>query len=389
MTNLFSNINISQDLEYILIFSLILILPKLLLRLKIPSGVTAVIVGMSFNYFDHDLVGNQLFKFLALIGITSLFLFAGLEVDSKELKERKSYLSKYLIKFSVVITLLAIFFIFTFDHSWKIGFLIALGVFTPSAGFILSSLHAYDISQDDESWIKSKAISKEIVSITILFIVLQVGDVFNFLGTIVFFTVCYLILPQIIALFFRFIQPYAPNTETSFLVTLSLIMGVVTKELGTYYIVGAFMVGLIGNRFLNKIGTEINEESLLNSLSSFFSVFLPFYFFHVGLSIDYTQFTEKVMILSLAGFFIFTPLRMFLIHFGFFKFDKEEDKSDYYKVSLSLMPTLVFGLIVAKLIITEAPEHSEVGYALVVYTILTSILPALFSAFGKKKTIIF
>jgi Kef-type K+ transport system membrane component KefB len=389
MFKIFENMNIGQDLEYILIFSLILILPKIFLRFRIPSGVTAVIVGMVFNYLDHDLTSNQLFKFLALIGITSLFLFAGLEVDSKELKERKSYLSKYLIKFSVVIILLALLFIFTFGYSWRIGFLLALGIFTPSAGFILSSLHAYDINDKDESWIKSKAISKEIVSIAILFIVLQGSNFLNFISTIVFFFLCYLILPQIIAAFFKFIQPYAPNTETSFLVTLSLIMGVVTKELGTYYIIGAFMVGLIGNRFLTKIRTDINEESLLNSLSSFFSVFLPFYFFHVGLSIDYTQITERVLILSLAGFFIFTPFRMFLIHYGFFKFDNEEPARNYYKVSLSLMPTLVFGLIVSKLIITEAPQYSEAGYALVVYTILTSVLPALFSTIGRKRGIIF
>ena len=325
------NINFSQDLEYILIFSLILILPKLLLRFRIPSGVTALFLGVVFSQIDSSLINNQLFNFLSMIGITSLFLFAGLEVDAKELTERKKYLSKYLIKFSAVIIIIAFIFHYGFDYRFKISFLVALGIFTPSAGFILNSLHSYDIDQSDESWIKSKAISKEIVSIVILFLVLQGDKPILFAAMLVFFLVCYFLLPPVIAAFFRFIQPYAPNTEIGFLVTLSLVLGVLTKELGTYYIIGAFLVGIIGNRFLVKI-SHLNEQDILSSLSSFFSIFLPFYFFFVGLNIDPSMISEKTMMWSFFAFFFFTPLRMFLVHLGFLKFGNKQKPKNYYDI---------------------------------------------------------
>lgn len=379
--------NISQDLEYLAIFTFILTIPKILLRFRIPSGVTALIIGISFGQFDPNLIDNDLFIFLSRVGITSLFLFAGLEIETDELKEKKSYLFKYLGKFNVILLLIAALLFWVFSIDFKYALLLSLGLFTPSAGFIISSLHAYDLNEKDESWIKSKAFSKEIVSILILFITLQYDQPAMFFVTILVFVAFYFLLPKLISGFIKFISPYAPNTELSFLVALALLLGVITKEMGTYYIVGSFMVGLIGNRFKKDIFHE-GEDVLFRSLESFFAVFLPFYFFHVGLGIDTGQLTDKTFIYGLAAFFIFVPFRIFLIQYGILNFEGNKVK-DYYKVSLTLMPTLVFGLIIAKIIIEQKPEYQEYAYGLVIYTLITSILPALFSAFGKKKTVIF
>ena len=199
---------------------------------------------------------------------------------------------------------------------------------------------------------------------------------------IALFAACYFILPKLIKLFIKKISPFAPNTEISFLVTLSLLLGVITKELGTYYIVGAFLVGLIGNKFKFQIFAE-GEEALFRTLSSFFSVFLPFYFFQVGLGINFDLFSDQAILYGVCGFFIFIPLRFFLIQFGFLALSDEKLKN-YYKISLSLMPTLVFGLIIANIIVTRKPEYSPFAYALIIYTILSSILPSVISLVTTK-----
>ena len=91
------NIPFSQDLEYLALFSLVLIFPKMLLRFKIPSGITALLIGCAAALYDPNLKNDQLFRFLSQIGITSLFVFAGLEVEWKELKEDKKYFVGYII----------------------------------------------------------------------------------------------------------------------------------------------------------------------------------------------------------------------------------------------------------------------------------------------------
>jgi len=165
-----------QELEYMLIFATTLTIPKLLLRFKIPSGLTAMGLGVVFSQFDSTLTHNEVFKFLSLIGITSLFLFAGLEIDTEEMKSEKIYLTKYLTKFILVMAIIASAIYFLAGVEFKYACLIALALFTPSAGFILSSLHTVQVSEEEENWIKSKAISKEVVSILLLFFILQSGN---------------------------------------------------------------------------------------------------------------------------------------------------------------------------------------------------------------------
>lgn len=375
----------TTDLEYLAIFSLVLILPKIIQRLKIPSGITALCIGIGISILDPALKNDQLFRFLSQIGITSLFLFAGLEVDYDELKEDRVYLSKYLVKFSAALVVITFLVMKGFDLSLQNSFILSLGIFTPSAGFILNSLHSFDISEDQEYWVRSKAISKEVLSIVFLFLALQGSDPKRLLISFSFFVGLFLILPFIFNLFFKFISPYAPNSEIPFLITLSLISGILSKELGAYYLIGAFIVGLVGSRFKRKIFKE-GEEVLFRSLSGFFSVFLPFYFFKAGLGLSIENFTLKAAGIGAAIAIIFVPLRIFLINYSLKTFISEF-RMNIYKISLSLMPTLVFGLVIANILLERNTVRPPIIYGLIVYTLLTSLLPTVFFLFNKKKAL--
>lgn len=367
---------ITQDLIYLAIFSFVLILPKLLIRFKFPTGITALILGIAFGHFSPELQDDKLFRFLSQIGITSLFLFAGLEVDFKELKEDRVYLSKYLFKFFIVLCLIATVVMYVFGINFQNSAILSLGIFTPSAGFILSSLHSYNVSEDQEYWVKSKAISKELLSVILLFVALQ-GDNLVSLGTsLAFFIGLFLLLPKVFQIFFKFISPYAPNSEIPFLVVLSLIAGVLAKELGTYYLVGAFIVGLVGSRFKEEIFKE-GQEALFKSLSGFFSVFLPFYFFYAGLDLSISKFNFLALTSGALLFIFFVPLRIFLINYSLKSFLKDF-KADKYKVSLSLMPTLIFGLVIADILLDRGEVDESIVFGLICYTLLTSLVPAIF-----------
>jgi Kef-type K+ transport system membrane component KefB len=366
---------LTKDLEYLTIFSLVLILPKVLMRFKIPSGITALLIGIVLTILDPDLKLDPLFRFLSQIGITSLFLFAGLEVDLDELKQDRVYLGKYLSKFLIVLLLIAAGLVYFLELNFQNSLILSLGIFTPSAGFILTSLHSYDIDNDQEYWVKSKAISKEVLSIVLLFVALQGNNLKGLAVSAAFFIGLFFILPFIFRFFFKFISPFAPHSEIPFLVALSLISGVISKELGAYYLVGAFVVGIIGSRFKNQIFKE-GEETLLRSLSGFFSVFLPFYFFYAGLKLSIYQFNLKSLFIGGIIFLLFIPIRMFLISYSLKNILKSV-RIDNYKISLSLMPTLVFGLVIAGILLERGVVDSSIIYGLIFYTFIASITPAI------------
>lgn len=372
---------LSSDLEYLAIFSLVLILPKILVRFKLPTGITALTIGVLAGSLDPRLANDQLFRFLSQIGITSLFVFAGLEVEFEELKEDKSYLSKYLVKTLVILFTIASAFYYLLDFPFQEAFIYSLGIFTPSAGFIINSLHSFKISEDTEYWVKSKAISKEILAILLLFFALQGGNPKSLAISIVFYTALYFILPKVFRYFFKFISPYAPNSEVPFLVLLSLICGVISKELGAYYLVGAFAVGLIGSKFKNEIFKD-NQETLFSSLSSFFNVFLPFYFFFAGLKIKLYELSFESLYFALGLLCIFVPLRIILIRTSITYILKDITQNTF-KISMSLMPTLIFGLVIAGILKDRGIIRVNYIYALIIYTLLTSLLPTLFLSFRK------
>ncbi|WP_372651488.1 cation:proton antiporter [Halobacteriovorax sp.] len=378
------NLSISNDLEYLAIFTLVLILPKLLLRFRLPSGITALLIGILFTTIDPSIKDDRLFRFLSQIGITSLFLFAGLEVDFEELKSDGKYLSKYILKSLAVILIMVFGLSQFFELSYPSATILALGIFTPSAGFIMNSLHSFKMGEDQEYWVKSKAISKELLSVVLLFIALQGHDIKSMLISLAFFAGLFAFLPFIFKLYFRFISPYAPNSEIPFLVVLSLTAGVVSKELGTYYLVGAFIVGLIGSRFKHKIFKD-DEKMLFSALAGFFNVFLPFYFFQAGLKISVGEVTLDSFTLGVIFIVIFVPLRIILTSSSL-KYVLKEFINKPYQISLSLMPTLIFGLVAAGALRAKGEVETNLIYALIFYTLISSLLPSIFFSLKRDKT---
>jgi len=367
--------SISTDLEYLAVFSGVLLLPKMLLRFQIPPGITALLLGVLAAQFDGALIDNQLFRFLSQLGITSLFVFAGFEVDFDEINEDRSYLGKYLIKSLVAIGLIAFGLLHFFDLGVQDSIIFALGIFTPSAGFILSSLHSYSMAKDLEYWVKSKAISKEIISVFILFLAMQGDSLQSFLVSVAFFVFLIVVLPFLFRFFFKFISPFAPNSEVTFLVVLSLVAGVLSKEVGAYYLVGAFVVGLVASRFKKEF-IKKDQESLFDSLSSFFTVFLPFYFFMAGLKIKPEEISSQALTIGIAFVVIFVPIRILLIKTSIKLFLKQI-KEGAFDISLSLMPTLIFGLVISSVLTERASVPAPYIYALIIYTVITSVLPSI------------
>ena len=80
--------NLTLEYQYVIAVSFLLLLPKILLRFRIPSGMTALGLGIICNLFLGWFENDDMITTLARLGITSLFVFAGMEIDFDDIKKK-------------------------------------------------------------------------------------------------------------------------------------------------------------------------------------------------------------------------------------------------------------------------------------------------------------
>ena len=75
--------------------------------------------------------------------------------------------------------------------------------------------------------------------------------------------------------------------------------GFTTRKLGAYYLVGAFVVGMVAQRFRENLPT-MSSEHTLHAVEVFASFFIPFYFFNAGLHLRPEHFSPAAFGVGLA-----------------------------------------------------------------------------------------
>lgn len=85
------------DFQYFILIAVLLIVPKVLQRYRIPGGLSALAMGVAAGYFWGVYKSDAVVSLFATLGITTLFLFAGLEVSVTEIKRDFRFLAKHLL----------------------------------------------------------------------------------------------------------------------------------------------------------------------------------------------------------------------------------------------------------------------------------------------------
>lgn len=365
----------TSDLQYFILIAAILLIPKVLMRYGVPSGITAICLGVATGMGVEWFEGSQTLYILSTLGITSLFLFAGMEVEVPVLRKNYKFLLKSigLSLFLIMITTVAIDYYFRLGT--KASIVLALGLTTPSTGFILSSVHGYDLTNEVKDWIRNKSIAAEIVAILILFFTLQSESLDKLLLSLAVIVGMILILPYVFKVFLKKIAPFAPDSEMTFLILIAFFCGIITREIGTYYLIGAFIVGMVASQFHHFDENEQSTGKLLYSLQLFFGFFVPFYFFRAGHTISSMDFDWSGLAFGIGFLLIFIPLRYFT-SFLPMRYLLNLGEREHRDVSISLLPTLIFGVVIA-LILKDEGVRNDAIVGLVIYTVISSIVPAL------------
>jgi Kef-type K+ transport system membrane component KefB len=365
----------SPEALYGLVVIGLFIVPRILQRFRLPSAIVALILGavasMQFGLFQNDATINL----FSTLGIVALFLFAGLEVDFDELRTGLSVLLQHLAVQIFLVSAGTLIFQGVFDISFRAAVLYSLAVFTPSTGFILDSLPSFGLDKTGQFWVKSKAIATEIVALAILFVIIQSSSVQQLGVAALAMGAMIAILPLAFRGFAKLIAPYAPKTEFSFLILVALVCAFITRRLGVYYLVGAFVVGLVAVRFRREI-PALSSEKLLHGVELFASFFIPFYFFHAGLLFRAEFFTAEAIWLGLALLAVVVPIKVALVAVHR-RIALAEAWKRSLRVGLSIVPTLVFTLVIGGILREQFALPNHLYGALLVYTVANTLVPGL------------
>jgi Kef-type K+ transport system membrane component KefB len=364
---------IPPELDYVLLLFALFVVPRLLQRYRLPTAVTSVglgvAAGIGLGLFAHD----PTLRLLATLGIVSLFLFAGLEVEFAELRRESRVLIQHVAIGMAALLITAAILHWGVNLAWRPAVLVGLALLTPSTGFILDSLPSLGVSEQERFWIKSKAVATELVALAVLLVTLQSTTVERLATSTLLLAAMVVLLPAAFRVFAVRVVPYAPKSEFAFLLMLAVLCAFVTRRLGVYYLVGAFVVGLTAQRFRERL-PAIASEQMLHAVEVFASFFVPFYFFNAGLHLRREDFAGEALGVGGAFLAVMVPVRIALVAVHR-RAALGESWRRATRIGISMLPTLVFTLVIAQILRDTYAVPPALFGGLVIYTLANTLIP--------------
>lgn len=152
---------------------------------------------------------------------------------------------------------------------------------------------------------------------------------------------------------------------------------------GVYYLLGAFLRCFVA-RLLCERMPLLALENNLRTVRLFTSFFVPFYFFYSGTKIPPEAFQWHSLALGLAISAIVLPARIG-VQWLHRRMAVKESAQSNLKVCVTLVPTLIFALVLASILRERYGIPDTLYGALLVYACISTALPS----FVKGKTINF
>jgi Kef-type K+ transport system membrane component KefB len=364
-----------HELLYVGLLFALFVVPKLLQRFRLPSAITSFVLGagagLGLGIFHHD----DTIQMLSTFGIVGLFLFAGLEVDVRLLRRNLAAIVTHLILRFLVLTggMLAVQALLRLDP--RAAGLVSLALFTPSTGFILGSLDTFGLDEDQKFSVKSMAIAAEILALFLLFVVLQSTTAAQLAVSTGAMLALIVFLPLIFWAFARWVAPHAPKSEFAFLLMLGVVCAFVTRRLGVYYLVGAFLVGMAAQAFRRRL-PAVASDRMLFAVEVFASFFAPFYFFNAGLHLDRGDIVPEALFVGLVFVAVAVPINYLLVALP--RRPASMSLLKMSRTSVAMLPTLVFTLVLAAILRDRFGVSPSIFGGLIVYTVVTTLIPGFF-----------
>ena len=276
-------------LIFFVVLLMILLSPIIMGRLRIPHIIGMVLAGIVVGQYGLDILERDAsFELFGRVGLYYIMFLAGLEMDMEGLKRNRSRV--------------AVFGMLTFLAPFAITYAMATGLlhYTPLASLLLAAIMAsntliaypivgrYGLTRHTSSTLSVGS------SMTALFLALIVmasivnsfhggsGIGFWLLFVVKFAVYCaglILIIPRLTRWFLR---RYSDSVmQFIFVLAVVFLSAALSDAVGLEGIFGAFMSGLILNRFVPKISPLMNRIEFTGN-----ALFIPYFLIGVGMLIN-------------------------------------------------------------------------------------------------------
>ena len=279
----------NPSLIFLLVLVIILLAPIIMGKLRIPHIIGMVLAGVAIGQYGFNiLVRDDSFELFGRVGLYYIMFLAALEMDVEGVKKNKGKLSLFgLLTFAVPFTL-------TFIMSeWLLGY-------PPIASLLLGCLMASNtliaypiVSRYGQQRKPSVALSvgASMLSLLVALVVLaalvashngQTGVLFWLWFVAKFVIYCgglTLLIPKLTRWFLR---RYSDAVMQFIFVMAMLFMSAVLSEsIGLEGIFGAFLSGLILNRYIPHVSPLMNRIEFIGN-----ALFIPYFLIGVGMLIN-------------------------------------------------------------------------------------------------------
>jgi Kef-type K+ transport system membrane component KefB/nucleotide-binding universal stress UspA family protein len=272
------------------VLAIMLVAPFLAERIRLPGIVGLALAGILVGPNALNLISrDSTIEFLGSIGLMYVFFVAGVEIDLSQLRREKGS------------TL--VFYAFTFGLPFAVGIATGIAIFRMGFlsallfGCVFSSytLISYPIvSKLGLTRQRSAVAAVSAVILTDTTTMLILGAVARAsrggegwldwarmgFSVAVWAAACVVVVPRAADLFFKKVKPDG-TIEFVFALALVFICAFTSRLAGLEPIIGAFVAGLLLNRFIPETGVLMNRVRFAGD-----SLFVPFFMVYIGVLAD-------------------------------------------------------------------------------------------------------
>ena len=299
----------SPTVIFFVVLMIILLAPIIMGKLRIPHIIGMVLAGVLVGEHGlHILQRDDSFELFGKVGLLYIMFLAGLEMDMESVKKN----SRSIVIFGVLTCLVPLSLTYVMSV-WLIGY-------SSTASFLLgcimasNTLIAYPIIsryglQRDKSVMLSVGASMLSLFMALMMLAAlsasygeNVGVSFWLLFVlkfILFLAFCIWLIPKAARYFLR---RYSDAVmQFIFVLSMMFLSAALSEAIGVEGIVGAFIAGLILNRYIPHVSPLMNRIEFTGN-----AIFIPYFLIGVGMLIDLGSLFEgarMLWVVALIAFF--------------------------------------------------------------------------------------
>ncbi len=286
---------IDPVLKFLIILLIILVIPILSDKIKMPHLLGMIIAGIVIGPYGFNLLARDSSIILSgTAGLLYIMFLAGLEIDMNDFRKNagKSTLLG-LYGFIIPMTLGTLAGIYILDFSVPTSILLA-SMFASHTLITYPIVSKLGISKNRAVNISvGSTLITNILALLVLAIIvgMSAGEINSYFWiklviSFIIFTLLIIFLFPIIARWF--FKRYSDNVSQYIFVLVIVFLGAVLSQVaGIEAIIGAFMAGLAINRLIPRTSSLMNRIDFVGN-----AIFIPFFLIGVGMLIDYRAFSD-------------------------------------------------------------------------------------------------